>query len=226
MTQFVPFDNLDELMAGLALAVAGNLKSALESKPLVTLAVPGGTTPAPFFEILSNAQLDWARVRVMLTDERYLPEDHERSNTGLVKRHLLQNNAAVASMVPFYVSGVAVDDFITNHMDPVAACLPLDVCVLGMGADMHTASLFPDSAELADALASQRPLHVVRPASQPEARLTLTGPALTNAGKTYVLIVGGDKKAALERAQVETSPLIAPIRTVFGENTSIYWADK
>jgi 6-phosphogluconolactonase len=226
MTQFVPFDSPDALMSGLALAVAQDLQVALENKPLITLAIPGGTTPAPFFDILAKAKLEWSRVRVMLTDERYLPEGNSRSNTGLVKRHLLQKNAAAAQMVPFYVSGVEVDDFVADHATVVADCLPIDVCVLGMGADMHTASLFPDSAELGDALVSERPLHVVRPASQPEARLTLTGSALASAAKTYVLIVGADKKAALERAQGETSSMVAPIRAVFGEHTSIYWADK
>ena len=129
-------------------------------------------------------------------------------------------------MVPFYAEGVDVDEFAAQYMQPIDDCLPIDVCVLGMGADMHTASLFPDSAELRDALDSKRPLHVVRPASQPEARLTLTGTALASAAKTYVLIVGADKKAEFARAQGETSTMIAPIRSVFGDRTSIYWADK
>jgi len=226
MTQFVTFEGVDALMSGLADAVATDLRAALAHKDSVCLAVPGGTTPAPFFEILSKADLDWGRVHVMLSDERYVPETSERSNTSLIKRHLLKNNAAQAQMVSFYDAALSPDEFVAQNGAKLAQVLPIDVCIIGMGADMHTASLFPDSPELADALNTDLPLHVVHPESQPEPRLTLSGPVLSASDKAYVLIVGADKKQAYEQAVAETSPMIAPIRVMFGDTTSIFWSDK
>jgi len=226
MTQFVTFDGVDALMAGLADAVSNDLRAALARKGSVCLAVPGGTTPAPFFEILSNADLDWGRVYVMLSDERYVPETSDRSNTSLIKRHLLKNNASAAKMVSFYDETLSPDEFVTQNGAKLAEVLPIDVCIIGMGTDMHTASLFPDSPELADALNTDLPLHVVHPESQPEARLTLSGPVLSASQKAYVLIVGEDKKQAYEQAVAQTSPMVAPIRVMFGETTSIFWSDK
>lgn len=226
MTEFVEHPSVETLMAALASAVADDLRHALATQEFASLSIPGGTTPAPFFDLLCKQDLDWSRVRVLLSDERYVPEDSPRSNTSLVKRHLMQDKAAAAHMVAFYDANLSEDDFVAQSGASMMEYLPIDVSVLGMGADMHTASLFPDSAELADALDSDMPLHVVRPASQPEARITLSGPVLAKAGKTYILIVGTDKRVAFEQAGGESSALVAPIRTVFGPRTRVFWADK
>ena len=86
-------------------------------------------------------------------------------------------------------------------MPRVAAALPIDVLVLGMGADMHTASLFPGAPELPAALAADAPaLVAIHPPGQPEARLTLTAPVLRGASVIHILITGPDKLAALETA--------------------------
>jgi 6-phosphogluconolactonase len=226
MTDFVEHNDVEHLMASLAQAVAEDLRAALDKNGTASISIPGGTTPAPFFDILCQQDLDWSGVKVLLSDERYVPEDSPRSNTSLVKRHLMQDKAAAAQLVAFYEASLSEDEFVAQSGASMNAFLPLDVSVLGMGADMHTASLFPDSAELADALSSDMPLHVVRPESQPEARITLSGPVLAKAGKTYVLIVGQNKRTAYDQACSENSALVAPIRTVFGENTKVFWADK
>lgn len=106
------------------------------------------------------------------------------------------------------------------------ALLPINVSIVGMGEDMHTASLFPDSNELADALRSDKTLHVVRPNSQPEARISLSGKALASAFKTYVLILGEAKLKAYIKACTEKSAINAPIKVVFGNNTQVFWANK
>ena len=214
------FETRIDLMAGLASAVSEDLREALSQKETVNIAVPGGTTPAPFFDLLCQEDLDWARVNVMLTDERFVPADHERSNTSLIKRHLLQEFAAVATMIPFYIPADQPEDVLDQISAGVEAALPLDICVLGMGADMHTASLFPDSAELSDALSSKHAVHPVRPASQPEARLTLTGSVLSSASQKYILIAGVEKLDALNQAKQISDALIAPIRIVLDDETS------
>jgi 6-phosphogluconolactonase len=195
------------LMRDLAELVADQLRGAHGSKDKATLAVPGGTTPGPFLEALSEADLPWRDVRVLPTDERMVSERSSRSNLRLIRETLIRNRAADAHIVPLY------EPILGAMTSRVEAVLPIDVLVLGMGADMHTASLFPGAPELAAALSPDAPALVeIHPPSQPEARLTLTAPVIRGASVIHILITGEDKLAAIERA-VAGGPLAeAPVR--------------
>lgn len=219
------YDSREALMAALAATVAGELATALDAQPTATLAVPGGTTPGPFLSALSTAPLDWSRVRVMLTDERFVPETSERSNTRLLRGTLLQNAAAAATMVPFYRQGDRPEDVLEALTADIAMALPLDVCVLGMGADMHTASIFPGADLLEQALAADAPpLLPMRAPGAPEPRLTLTAPVLSAARNLHILIQGADKAEALTQAQATTTTAEAPIRLALQAGATIHWA--
>lgn len=99
-----------------------------------------------------------------------------------------------------------------NSLPDVSAALPLDVCVLGMGDDMHTASLFPGSPELPTALNPDDGATVmaITAPDAPEPRVTLTAPVLAAAPRLYVLIKGAKKRATLDRALATSDPLAAP----------------
>ena len=226
MTMLVKHDSILQLMHGLSHSVATDLRDSLKNKNFVTLSVPGGSTPAPFFDLLCKESLDWSRVKILLSDERYVPESNNRSNTTLVKRHLMQSNAANAQLIRFYNPDQTEDEFVRQSVANMNTFMPIDVSILGMGLDMHTASLFPDSTELADALSTSEPLCVVRPACQPEVRITLSGRVLAQATKTYILIIGQEKLAAYNLAMSESSAMLAPIRTVFGNQTKTFWANN
>jgi 6-phosphogluconolactonase len=201
------YPDRDTLMRDLAELVADQLRAAHASKDKATLAVPGGTTPGPFLEALSEADLAWGDIRVLPTDERMVSELSSRSNARLIREKLLRGPAAAAHFVDIY------EPILGARTSRVAAALPIDVLVLGMGADMHTASLFPDAAELAAALAPDAPLLLeVRPASQPEPRLTLTAPVLRGASVIHILITGEEKLVALEAALEDGPVAAAPIR--------------
>jgi len=203
------YPDRDTLMRDLAELVADQLRAAHASKDRATLAVPGGTTPGPFLAALSEAELAWAGVHVLPTDERMVPETSERSNARLIRGTLLRNQAEAAHFVPLHAP------LIGSLEERVRAVLPIDVAVLGMGADMHTASLFPGSPELAAALAEDAPvLMKVHPLGQTEARLTLTAPTLRAASVIHILIVGPEKLAALERALEDGPAAEAPVRAV------------
>lgn len=223
--KLVEYSDKSLLMQGAAEAVTADLKAALNANSSASLAVPGGSTPGPMFDILSKADLNWPAVAVMLTDERWVDLASPRSNTVLIKSRLLTNVAATAYYVPLYngadtaVAGVA--DISVN----VDRSLPLDVLVLGMGADMHTASLFPDAPELAAAQADDAGAIVsMTPGDGLEDRVTLSAQALAKAGKTHVLIVGPDKKAALEQALTLPADQ-APIAQ-FLPNATVHWAPE
>ena len=115
------------LMRDLAELVADQLRGACASKGHATLAVPGGTTPGPFLEALSEAELAWKDVRVMPTDERMVSERSPRSNARLIREALLKGKAAEAQFVDMY------EPLLGARRARVAAALPIDVLVLGMG---------------------------------------------------------------------------------------------
>lgn len=195
------------LMRDLAELVADQLRAAHATNDRATLAVPGGTTPGPFLEALSEADLVWRDIRVLPTDERLVSELSSRSNLRLIRETLARNRAAEAHLVPLH------EPILGTMTGRVQAALPLDVLVLGMGADMHTASLFPDAPDLAAALAPDAPALVeVHPAGQPEARLTLTAPVIRGASVIHILITGEEKLAALERALADGPVAEAPVR--------------
>ncbi|RED17940.1 6-phosphogluconolactonase [Pontivivens insulae] len=221
----IRYDDRAALMTNLAEVVAGELRTALHQQAHATLAVPGGTTPGPFLTALSDADLDWSRVRVMLTDERFVPESSDRSNTRLLRGTLLQNRAAAATLVPFYREADAPEDVLDALGQSIGAALPLDVCVLGMGADMHTASIFPGADRLAEALSPDAPpLLPMRAPGAPEPRLTLTAPVLAAARHIHVLIQGQDKADALAQAQAEDDRAVAPIRVALDAGATVHWA--
>ncbi|WP_328803134.1 6-phosphogluconolactonase [Oceanomicrobium pacificus] len=203
-------------MSDLAEIVAGDLREALAARGRATLAVPGGTTPGPFLTALSQADLDWANVAVMLTDERFVPESSDRSNTALLRATLLQGPAAAATLLPFYREAEAPEHVLDEIASGIAPHLPIDSCVLGMGADMHTASLFPGADRLAEGLDAEGNATVLpmRAPGAPEPRLTLTAPVLRAARNLHLLIKGPEKKAALETALAGDDWAEAPVRAV------------
>lgn len=220
------YPDRDTLMRGLAELVADQLRAAHASKGRASLAVPGGTTPGPFLSALSEADLEWSDITVMLTDERVVPEFSDRSNTRLLRETLFTNAAAAANLLHFHAAGA---DFIIGAIrERVAEALPLDVTVLGMGTDMHTASLFPNAPELGEALAADAPeLVEVHPPDQPEARVTLSAPVLRGSGVIHILLTGADKLAALDRALEPGSPDEAPIRAILDAPcpVTVHYAD-
>ena len=217
------YPSREGLMAGLAGVIAHELRAALTHGP-ATLSVPGGTTPGPVFDLLAEEDLDWARVAVLLNDERWVGEDSPRSNTRLVRERLLRGRAAVAELVPLYAPLPAPEDGLAALALGIAAHLPIAVLLLGMGCDMHTASLFPGADRLAEALARDAPVVMaLRADAAGEPRITLTARVLKAAKHRHILITGAEKRAALERA-LQLPVHEAPIRVVLDQAT-VHWAE-
>ncbi len=214
-----------EMMAiDLANKLAGELNAALHQGARALLAVPGGTTPGPIFDDLCAADLAWDRVDVMLTDERWVPEDHARSNTRLIRERLLTDRAAAARYLPLYTPAHAPEEVLAELESVIAPQLPIAVLLLGMGADMHTASLFPGADRLKDGLAPDAPILLpMRAPGAPEPRITLSARVLDGALSKHVVITGTDKRAALEEA-LSLDPSEAPIAAVL-DGATVHWAE-
>lgn len=222
--KIVEYADRELLAMGVADILASVLENALLTEDVVSLAVAGGTTPGPIFDLLSAVDLAWDRVHVMLTDERWVPQDHAQSNAGLIRERLLVGKAAAAKFIPFYQDGLDAYQGCAEIARGLADELPLSVLMLGMGADMHTASLFPGSEGLEAALADNAPLLLpIMPQGHDIARVTLPAHVLQGAMAKHLVIFGNDKRAALERA-LSLPPEQAPIAAVL-DGAQIHWAE-
>ncbi|RJT35084.1 6-phosphogluconolactonase [Mesorhizobium waimense] len=222
------FTDRPELAAALAGLVAGRLTRAIAERGTGLLAVSGGTTPAKFFAALSQIPIAWDKITVTLVDERFVPASSPRSNAGLVAANLLQNAAAAARFVPLYHEATSIETAAAS--DDAALQLlpwPLDVVVLGMGGDGHTASFFPDADDLATLLDPSSPRIVlpVHAASAGEPRLTLSLARIVAAGFIALHIEGQEKRSAFENAMRPGPP--RPIRAVLEaapRAVEVFWA--
>ena len=222
--ELIEYPDAAMMMLDLADTLAGELRSCLQRHDWASFAVPGGTTPGPIFDSLCASELDWTRVHVFLTDERWVPESSERSNTRLVRRHLLTERAARATLVPMVADTATPEEALDALAAALKPELPISVLLLGMGADMHTASIFPGADRLEEALHGTDILVPMRAPGAPEPRVTLSMAVLRDAMSTHVVITGAEKRAALERAQ-KLPPEEAPIAAVL-RGATVHWAES
>lgn len=220
----VEYPDAELMMMTLADRLASDLKQYLLVHDWASFAVPGGTTPGPVFDTLSAVDLDWSRVHVLPTDERWVPETHPRSNARLIRERLLVDRAADARFIPLYRDTETPEEAIDEISALIQPERPISVLLLGMGADMHTASLFPGADRLAEAMADDAPnVMAMRGGGAPEPRVTLTRPVLQGAMSCHVVITGAEKRAALEQAR-HLDPMKAPVAAVLGGAT-VHWAE-
>lgn len=222
--KIIDYPDAEMMMMDLADTLASELKNCLLVHDHASFAVPGGTTPGPIFDGLSAVDLDWPRVHVMLTDERWVPESSNRSNTRLLRERLLVDRAASATYVPLYADAPTPEEKLPELAAALAPELPISVMLLGMGADMHTASIFPGADQLDHALNGDDLLVAMRAPGAPEPRITLSAKVLKSAMSRHIVIVGGEKREALEKAR-HLPPHEAPIAAVLS-GSIIHWAER
>jgi 6-phosphogluconolactonase len=191
--------------AALTARIVSDLDRAVALRGRASLAVAGGTTPEPFLHLLAYRQLDWRRIAVTLTDERWVAPEHERSNAGLVAR-TLGARPRPYRWFPLYRAGTTADRAVPRvEYESGSLGWPLDVVVLGMGEDGHVASLFPGNDAGLEDNGSRRFVAVKGPGGEPRISLTLT--ALREARSVYLLLHGRSKLAVLERAARDGLPV-------------------
>jgi 6-phosphogluconolactonase len=220
------FKDKQQLAEALAEAVAANLKAAVKARGVASLAVSGGSTPARFFQVLSlRSDVPWEKVAITLVDERWVDESSDRSNARLVKANLLQNRAAIANFVPLYQGG-ATPDPVRAGRAQAGVPQPLDVAILGMGNDGHTASFFPGGDNLEEALTAEGPIVAITAPGAGEPRVTLTLKRLVAARALYLHIEGEEKVKTLEKAEAEGPVEDMPVRAILRQTQTpltIYW---
>ncbi len=199
-----------------------SLDKGLFERGAANFIVSGGSTPIPLFNQLSKAQMSWKDVTVALVDERWVPECHAASNAKLVRSHLLNQHAAEASFVgmrlensPLVTAVKLIDQRYRKEL------MPMDLVILGMGADGHTASLFPHAQGLTSALnesghALCASITAVKSPVTGEFinRMTLTLTALIQAKHVILLYTGDEKKETYQQALINKNWSKMPVSAV------------
>ena len=210
------FSNLEEAASALAEDLAQTIREAISRKGSCLIAVSGGKTPRLVFKYLRNQRLDWEKVIITLTDERWVPNDHSESNEQLVRSYLLKYLPPEVTFIPFYQHGknIAADtkacENRLRHLD-----LPFDAVYLGIGSDGHFASLFPEdrALEITDSLCT-----AVEGTNSRLPRITLTKTAILDSRKIYILFSGDDKYSVYSRSRILGSYKEIPLRLVLDQN--------
>lgn len=210
------------------------LAAALADTGQAILAGSGGSTPAPIYRRMAQADLDWSRVAVTLIDERYVPETSPDSNAALLMQTLLTGPAAAARFVPLYHPAVTVDRAAALAAHALAAeGGKLDAVLLGMGEDGHICSMFPDSPTLKTLLSpALRPTVLGVPHGRDGAapsleRLTINLPYLMTARRVVLAITGAAKRAVFER-EAAGDPATQPIAALVAARVplDVLWTEK
>ncbi len=225
------FSSREQLDSALAEQVSSILQSAITLKGKASIAVSGGSTPKGFFKALSEKDLDWKRVTITLADERWVDINSSDSNTRLVHENLLQNKASAAKFFHLKQGENLCDETLVDlNLAANNSLLPLDVLILGMGEDGHTASLFPCSKQIEQGLDTNtaEALMKVEPTTAPHQRITFSFAALSDSKNTFLHICGDSKKQVLDKALSSVDMFEMPIRAFLQNddiNTQVYWAE-
>lgn len=218
------FESPAALAQAAATAVQQALTAAIAARGAAVLVATGGRSPAPIYDLLARSLLDWSKVAVTLSDDRFVAPTSPDSNERLVRERLLVGKAASARFVPLSFDVAGVEEAALRAEAGVKALAPYDVMLLGMGEDGHVASLIPGSPVLdagmdpaGDRFCLGVPAGVGSP---PVARISMTMPALLQARLTLLLISGEAKREIVEsRSGLPVHALLeqakAPVRVLW-----------
>jgi 6-phosphogluconolactonase len=223
------FSSKEKLVEALSQKIIDDLAFAIETKGYATLVLSGGSTPKNLLTALSNIKFSWEKVRVTLVDERWVNPNNPSSNQKLVKDYLLQKEASKAKFIPLKNSAIRAKDAIVS-LEVVLKGLSseLDVVVLGMGEDAHTASFFPHASELDFALNTHDLCCATTAVLEPKERMTLSRSFLLGAKNLILHIEGKAKKEVFNKAVKSDDVVNMPIVAMMQQKNpllEVYYAD-
>lgn len=224
------YESRDLLTEDLSRQVIDILSISIDERDFASMLLSGGTTPAPLYEKMSNADLNWSKIWFGPTDERWVNSEHDDSNEKLIRDTLLKNKASVAHYCSLK----------SDHDDPFLGQalsrenisklpLPFDIVLLGMGEDGHVASLFPGLGGTMAAMSPDND-HMCAAIIKPNgdvARMTMTLNNLLTAKRIFLLFYGAKKLEIYQDAKKTKTDLL-PVSSILHQTVvpvSLYWAE-
>ena len=205
-----------ELEDSLCKEIELKLKKAIHESGNAKLLVSGGSTPKVLFNKLSKLDLPWEKVTIGLVDDRFVESTHAASNERFLNENLLINNAATAKLICLvYKPESMPENLITANRMYHHFHSGIDITILGMGKDGHTASLFPTDPSSLKGLAKYYHGLVLytRADVEPYQRISCSRSLLHKSSNLYLMITGKEKLEVLKSAKEKHLPISAFFET-------------
>jgi 6-phosphogluconolactonase len=225
------YESADEMADAVAGDIGFIIESAIDARGAAVIALAGGKTPLPIYEKLAKSKIDWKRVTIIPGDDRIVPLGDPLSNVTAIGKIFIPKGARVIPLVsdkaPDYKAAGRSADALLQDVH-----WPLDLCLLGVGADGHCASIFPgpDFDEALNGPKERRALGVMPdplPPEAPVARVTLSRAAIVSARALMIAFTGEAKKDVLEAAIDQGASSNYPVGRVLADvelPVDIHWA--
>lgn len=192
----VVHDDLDGLSAAVAQRIAELAAQAIAARGAFHVALAGGETPRRCYEKLRHLPVDWTHVQVYFGDERCLPDGDARRNDRMVREALLEHVAIPPGNIHAIPAELGAREAAVRYAAMLDKVAPLDLVLLGMGEDGHTASLFPGNPATSSAAAAVPVFNAPKP---PAERVSLGMGTLNAARQRIFLVAGAGKREALKQ---------------------------
>ncbi len=226
---------LTELIPHASNTILDRLTQAINTRGIATIALSGGSTPKPLYQQLAQANFPWEKLHIFWGDERYVPSDHPDSNEKMAREAWLDHVAIPASNIHAVPTGLpnpadaatqyeqTLQQVFNLSGEEIPASIPaLDVILLGMGDDAHTASLFPQTAALN---VVDRLVTTGEKSGQP--RITFTIPLINQAHCVLFLLAGRSKQPALQQVFAPSNdPTLYPSRFIQPQGECLWMMDR
>jgi 6-phosphogluconolactonase len=234
MAEVQVFPTESELIRAEAERIVTLASEAVEARGRCLIALSGGSTPRPLYELLATApyarRIDWARMHLFWGDERCVPPDHLDSNYRMTREALLdrvpipaQNVRRIRGEDEPHAAAEAYERVLREALASAASgdrpARSFDLVLLGMGPDGHTASIFPGTAAVAESRRWAMAVHVERPREM--WRVTLTTVVLNAAANVTFLVAGIDKAARLREVLQEEA--CVPAQLIRPTSGRLHW---
>lgn len=206
LEHLIQYKTNDAVAQAVAERIIATAAACISARGVFHLTLAGGTTPRCCYELLRNADIDWANVHIWFGDERCLPIGDAERNDLMADKALLRHVAIPEHQIHRMAAELGPDQAAAAYANELAAIPCLDLVLCGMGEDGHTCSLFPNNAALSD---DRLAVPVFNSPKAPPERVSLGYSALNAARERIIMVTGKSKRDLFERIrQGESFPVV------------------
>ncbi len=221
------FEDAEALAQSLTQDILAAASKAIKASGAFHFVTAGGTTPNRCYQLLSQADADWHNWHIYMGDERVLPFVNPERNSQALLQHWLSNNDIPVKQIHFINTEAGIEKSAKDYAKIIDAVEAFDFCLLGMGEDGHTASLFPgheqtDSVKTPNGQALETASVIMEFDSPkpPAERVSLNYGVFKKCRKLVKVITGASKQDAIKTWLEQ--PTLLPISRCEGHETSVY----